>query len=41
MASLNKPKKQLINNVEDCVNEMMEGVVAVNPFIKILKGKRI
>ena len=39
MADKSKPKKQLINAVNDCVDEMMEGAAALNPNIKILKGR--
>ncbi|XP_072040397.1 triokinase/FMN cyclase-like [Amphiura filiformis] len=38
MADKRKTKKQLINAVDDCVDEMMEGAAAMNPNIKIIKG---
>ncbi|XP_038056743.1 triokinase/FMN cyclase-like [Patiria miniata] len=33
--------KQFLNTVGTCVDEMLEGVVAVNPAVKLLKGHRV
>ncbi|XP_033119917.1 triokinase/FMN cyclase-like [Anneissia japonica] len=36
-----RPHKQLLNSVESCVDEMLEGVAAVNLGVKILRGHRV
>lgn len=33
--------KKLINSVESCVDENLEGLVAVNPGLRILDGHRV
>lgn len=33
--------KKLINSVKDCVDESLEGVVAVNPGLRKLRGHRV
>ena len=33
--------KKLINKVERCVDEALEGFVAVNPAVQILQGHRV
>ena len=33
--------KKLINAVEKCVDENLEGFVALNPGLRILKGHRV
>jgi len=33
--------KKLINSVERCVDENLEGLVAVNPGLRLLEGQRV
>ncbi|KAK6183653.1 hypothetical protein SNE40_011087 [Patella caerulea] len=40
MAQTNASKK-LINSVESCVDECLEGLVAVNPGLRLLEGHRV
>ncbi|XP_070566579.1 triokinase/FMN cyclase-like isoform X2 [Ptychodera flava] len=35
------PQKQLINSVETCVDDMLEGVVATYPHVRKLRGHRV
>ena len=38
---MSKACKKLVNTVERCVDENLEGLVAVNPGLRLLEGHRV
>lgn len=38
---MHKTSKKLINGLDKCVDDSLEGYVAVNPGVRILRGHRV